>query len=126
MPSKLWDIQSDWQTWDLTQLVASADGYLEIEEGYADGTAVSPIYEAANWKHASLVRVVGVVPTGTNIRLRFKSAVTSEGIAGASWSDYVDGFDDNGVFNFDIRSYIINESYVEGAFVQFELTLEGE
>ncbi|MGD9496377.1 MAG: hypothetical protein AB7Y46_08700 [Armatimonadota bacterium] len=127
MPAKTWDTQADWQQWTLTHLTAvTTPGMLEIAAGYNSGTALSPAYECASWDHYSKVVVDASRPQGTNVYLRFRTATTEGGLASAPWSEYVNGFDDNGRMIFDLMVYILNKAVAAGPWIQFELTLLGE
>ncbi len=127
MPAKTWDLDADWSSdWTLNNLVVN-NGQLEIAPGYNAGTAtLTTPYEAASWDHWSKLVLNGSRPQGTNIYLRYRVGATAAECEGASWSEYIDGFDANGQMIFDLRVHLLNSGVANGAFIQFEITLLGE
>mgnify|MGYP000683946146 CR=1 FL=1 len=127
MPVKTWTTQTDFQEWTLTNLVATADGTLELAEGASSGTAVSPVFEALNWQHWSHLTVQCERPAGTNVYLRVRSGQTADECQNAEWSEYINGVDQGGAIRFDLRTYFLNNpAAAVGPFLQIELTLEAE
>lgn len=126
MPSKLWDDATDWADWTLSGLEISGDS-LAISAGSNSGTAtLTDAFEASSWDHHSKFILNGTRPRGTNIYVRVRTGATEVACESASWSDYIDGLDENGRMSFDLRAYWLNEGVTEGAWIQYEITLVGE
>ena len=127
MPQILWDTQAQWQDWTLTNLEATADGYLQIASGQSSGEAVSPVMYAADWQHWSAIVAHGDRPVGTCMYLYFRSGQTQTECEAADWQGPVDVVDDQGVIRVDLRTwYLNNDTAPLGAYWQIKLVLEAE
>ena len=127
MPQILWDEQSQWQDWTLTNLVATADGYLQIADGQSSGEAVSPVMYAANWQHWSAIVARGNRPVGTCMYLYFRSGATEAECEAAEWQGPIDTWSTDGELVFDLRTYLLsNSSIPQGPYIQIKLVLEAE
>ena len=126
MASQIWTSKADWDTWTWTHGdTATTPGSVLVAAGQTSAVGVSPAYQCANWVRWSRISVQGVCPTGANYYLRFKTATLQAGLAGASWSEYIDGIDVNGTIYFDLRTFVLNNAgWNVGPWIQLELTLE--
>ncbi len=126
MPAKLWDDAVDWLDWTLSGLEISGDE-LAIADGYNQGTAtLSEAYEAASWQRWS--KLIGRVsrPQGTNVHCRVRTGADKATCEAATWSPYIDGFDQDGVMSYDLHVHWLNAGVTAGAFLQIEVSLFGE
>lgn len=123
--SKEWTSQADWGDWTLVDLdAATTPGSLLVAAGHTEGTATIS-YEYTDWAEWAWFRVPGIRPECTRWCFRFKTATTSGGLAGATWSDYLDGIDEDGVMNFDLGGYCANNAGFDvGPWIMLELTLK--
>ena len=126
MASKIWSSQVEFETWSWTNAdLATVAGSVLVAAGQVQAVGVSPAYECANWARWSQYIVNGTRPAGANYYLRFKTATLEAGLAGATWSEYIDGVDANGTIGFDLRTFTLNNpTFDVGPWVQLELTLE--
>jgi hypothetical protein len=126
MASKTWTSQGDFEGLTLSHIdTTTTPGSAQVEAGYTSGTITCPAYEAVDWTHWTVYRVPGTRPAGTIYYFRFKTATTEGGLAGASWSEYLNGVDENGTIIFDLRTWTRNNTaWAVGPWIEWELTLE--
>ena len=131
MATKTWTSQADWQTWtgDAGLDTTTTPGSVTIAAGQLSTVGVSPAYEATDWASGywRVFKVTGTRAAGTIYYLRFKTATTSAGLATATYSEYINGVDADGVITFDMRSWCRNNvAWNVGPWIQIELTLESD
>lgn len=117
-----WTAFSDWT---LVNLTDTGSG-LQVDSGYTTGTATIQ-YEATGWATGlwRVLSVLGVRPDATIYYLRFKTATLQAGLAGATWSDYINGVSDSGVITFDMRTWCRNNAAWDvGPHIEIEITLD--
>jgi hypothetical protein len=127
MPVKLWETQADFNTWTLTDVVATAGNTLALDTGESEGTATSPAYEALNWVRWGRLRLEIEQPTGTNVYVRWRSGTDQAECLAADWSPWDDLADDAGIIILNLGLYYLNTPLATvGPWVQLEVRLEAE
>lgn len=124
MPAKTWTSQSDFETGTLSNVVATG-GTLALSPGSSSGYWESEIYEAVGWAEHRKFIITSTQPEGTVVNFKFRQSDDSSSMG--SWSDPIDGTDENGKIVFDMATYLqANPPAVEGKYVQFRVYLYAE
>ncbi len=127
MPAKVWDTQSDWEGWDLTNLSAEdTPGKLVIASGYTSGTGISPVFEASNWQAWAALQAIAEVPQGCAVWIRWRTGDSAGACEAADWSPYKDDWTVDGYLTLDLGLWFMNNEITPGAFVQFGVYMRGE
>lgn len=127
MPTFRYDSQAEWNSWELSNLEATAEGLLQIVDGQASGSADSPVIHAPEFRAWSRVKAVGTRDEGCCMYLYWRSAATAELLALEEWQGPVDTWDDDGVLYFDLRTWFLQQETVSvGEYIQLRVVLEAE
>ena len=126
MPSVTWSTQTELETWAWTnEDTTTTPGSVLVEAGQVLATGTSPNYEAAAWTEWRAVRIPGNRPEGTMYQFRFKTATLVGGLAAATYSDWLDGIDDDGVVLFDLSTWCDNNgAWDVGPFIVLQARLK--
>ena len=123
--SKTWTTQAELATWSwVNEDTTSVPGSVQVEAGQYLATGTSPDYQADPWAEWRAVRIPGNRPTATGWQFRFKVAATQGGLGAATYSDWLDGIDDNDVLVFDMATWIANNAAWDvGPWIVMQVTL---
>ena len=126
MPSYTYDTTAEWSTWTWTNCHVTQDGLVELDDGELEGYGISPVINAANWRHWGRLTLTGTVPEGCAVYLYVRSGQTQAECESADWLGPFDVWRD-GQAVLDLRTiYLQNSSAPVGPYLQIKLHLEAE
>ena len=133
MPKTTFPTVTDWSAGTLLDLVDD-DGLLTPDDGHASGQWLSPVVEAADFDHWVRQWLYLNVPEGCCAYFYFKTSADPDDLgdwswdveAPGTWSGPHDAEDLFGVVNVNLRTTMLRESIVAGAYYRFVVVLEGE
>lgn len=100
-------------------------GSVKLAGGFNAAAIVTPIYEFTPWERWLFITLAGTREPMTAYYIRFRTATTEAGIAGATWSPYLDSIAADGSIGLNLRSFVLNNpAWAVGPFIQLEVQIE--
>lgn len=123
MAKREWPLEEPWDTWTLADLTVT-DAKLVVSDGKTSGTATSAVQNCTPWTGWMPQSIVGERAVGTRYAYQCRVGTSLIECNAATWSEWIDGVDTNGVITFDLGTYADNHAaFAVGPYIQHRIKL---